>query len=61
MDPRRRIVRGYPPVMPSFQGLLDPAESAALVELIKSLRADETAPAPSIPPWPGSPALQENR
>ena len=38
MDPDAQIVRGFPNVMPTFQGLLQPAETAAIVELIKSLR-----------------------
>jgi cytochrome c oxidase subunit 2 len=37
MDPRRQIVAGFKPVMPTYQGLLQPAETAAIVEYIKSL------------------------
>jgi cytochrome c oxidase subunit 2 len=44
MDPMLRIVDGYPPVMPSFRGELDPAEVAALLELMKSLRDVERVP-----------------
>ncbi len=54
MDPRKRIVRGFQPVMPSYQGILGPAETAALVELIKSLSTGLPAPAAVIPPWPGT-------
>jgi cytochrome c oxidase subunit II len=54
MDPAVEIVRGYQPVMPSYLGLLQPAEVGALVELIKSLR-NPPAEAPLIPPWPGAP------
>ena len=39
MDPRARVRAGFNPIMPSFQGLLGPAEVAALVEYIKSLRS----------------------
>jgi cytochrome c oxidase subunit 2 len=38
MDPGAKIVLGFLPVMPSFQGQLTPAEVASLLELIKSLR-----------------------
>lgn len=38
MDPNAKIHRGFPPVMPSFQGKLTAPETAALVELIKSIR-----------------------
>jgi len=37
MAPAARIVRGYQPVMPSFQGRLAAPEVAALLEYIKSL------------------------
>lgn len=37
MDPLSKIHRGYPPVMPSYLGKLDGPETAALVELIRSL------------------------
>jgi len=39
MDPEAKIVAGYQPVMPSFQGKLTPFEVAALLEYIKSLDA----------------------
>jgi cytochrome c oxidase subunit 2 len=38
MDPRAKVVAGFQPVMPPFQGRLSGPEIAALVELIKSLR-----------------------
>lgn len=37
MDPPAKLHRGFPPVMPSYVGYLQPAEVGALVELIKSL------------------------
>jgi cytochrome c oxidase subunit II len=43
MDPAVKVHRGYWPVMPSYLGRISPAETAAIVELIKSLR--EVAPA----------------
>jgi cytochrome c oxidase subunit 2 len=38
MDPLVRLHRGFPPVMPTYQGLLPSPEAAAIIELIKSLR-----------------------
>ncbi len=37
MDPMAEIVAGYAPLMPTFQGRMQPGEVAAVVELIKSL------------------------
>lgn len=37
MDPLAHVHQGYQPVMPSYRGLLDPAQTAALVEYIRSL------------------------
>jgi cytochrome c oxidase subunit 2 len=48
MDPRAVIAAGFPPVMPSYQGVLSPAETAAIVEYIRSLR--EVRPVESVPP-----------
>lgn len=38
MDPMVQIVQSFGPVMPTYQGLLDPAEVGALLELIRALR-----------------------
>jgi cytochrome c oxidase subunit II len=43
MDPMVKLHEGFQPIMPSYQGQIQPAETAAIVELIKALRA---APAP---------------
>jgi cytochrome c oxidase subunit II len=40
MDPGAHIVTGFGNVMPSYQGKLHGAESAAIVEYIKTLRAE---------------------
>jgi cytochrome c oxidase subunit 2 len=37
MDPLAKVVPGYPSVMPSYWGLVDANDTAALVEYIKSL------------------------
>jgi cytochrome c oxidase subunit 2 len=39
MDPHAKVVAGYRPVMPSFQGRLAGGDVAALIEFIKSLRS----------------------
>lgn len=43
MDPGAHLVAGYPNVMPTYQGRLTGAQTAAIVEYIKSLRT------PSVP------------
>ena len=44
MDPPAKVVAGFNPVMPTFHGRLSPAEVAALVEFIKSLRPERPVP-----------------
>ncbi len=57
MDPNAQIVAGFQPVMPSFRGQISPAETAALVEYIKSLRSGSVEPQssqrPESEPVPG--------
>jgi cytochrome c oxidase subunit 2 len=48
MDPRAKIVAGYQPVMPSYQGLLTPEETSALLEYIRSLA--DVHPETTVPP-----------
>jgi cytochrome c oxidase subunit 2 len=43
MDPRAKLVAGFQPVMPSFNGQLTPPDIAAIIEYIKSLRSDRFA------------------
>ena len=40
-----KVVAGYQPLMPNYQGKLSGPEAAAIVEFIKSLRSDRTAQA----------------
>jgi cytochrome c oxidase subunit 2 len=50
MDPNADVALGYPAVMPSYQGVLSPAEISAIVELIRSLRevhTDHQVPQPT--------------
>ncbi|MEM7495094.1 MAG: cytochrome c oxidase subunit II [Myxococcota bacterium] len=37
LEPQKRITKGYPPVMPSYQGQVSEKEIAALIAYIKSL------------------------
>jgi cytochrome c oxidase subunit 2 len=37
MDPAAQIVKGFPALMPSFRGQIDPAETASIIAYIKSL------------------------
>jgi cytochrome c oxidase subunit 2 len=50
MDPMADIVAGYQPVMPTYRGRISPAETAAILELIKHLRTDSVANGPSEGP-----------
>ena len=50
MDPAIKVVAGYQPVMPSYQGKLGAPEVAALVEYIKSLQSDAVRTGPSQGP-----------
>lgn len=44
MEPEREVVRGFDSVMPSFRGVLDASETAAVVEYIRTLREPATEP-----------------
>ncbi len=50
MDPAIKVVEGFQPVMPSFQGKISGPEVAALVEYIKSLQSDAVRTGPSEGP-----------
>ncbi len=56
MDPTAKIHAGYAPVMPSYHGLLAAPETAAIVELIKSLRDVPGRTEPPAEPNPRAPA-----
>jgi cytochrome c oxidase subunit 2 len=49
MEPNADVVAGFKPVMPSYQGVLSPAEVGALVELIRSLKNAPIAPSVALP------------
>ena len=48
MEPRAVVAAGFAAVMPSYQGVLSPEETSALLEYIRSLR--------DVPPRPMAPA-----
>jgi cytochrome c oxidase subunit 2 len=50
MDPEAKRVAGYGTVMPSYEGVLDATEVAALVELIRSLEREGPEPRVDLPP-----------
>jgi cytochrome c oxidase subunit II len=58
MDPMVRIRAGYAPIMPTYRGIIQGVEGAALVEYIRSLaeRPLEVSPLPPIP-MPTTPVL----
>jgi cytochrome c oxidase subunit 2 len=64
MDPRAKIVLGYDPVMPTFQGRITAPETAAVIEFIRSLRRPEPGAGPAVTSPPaassriGLPALR---
>ena len=49
MDPAAQIVAGYRPVMPTYLGSLDAAETAAIVEYIRSLQRGPIAASVPLP------------
>jgi cytochrome c oxidase subunit 2 len=58
LTPSAKVVAGYEPVMPTFQGLVTEEELLQLVEYIKSLAAPKTS---APPPGAMPPALQRKR
>jgi cytochrome c oxidase subunit 2 len=49
MDPQSQLVDSYKAVMPTYRGILEEPEVAALVELIVSLRDQPVAPSIVLP------------
>ncbi|MBD3257739.1 cytochrome c oxidase subunit II [candidate division GN15 bacterium] len=46
LNPQAKIVNGYQPIMPTYQGVLKDREIDALVAFIKSVNGEETVEAP---------------
>jgi cytochrome c oxidase subunit 2 len=49
MDPAEEVVAGFKPVMPTYRGVLEQPEVAALVELIASIQDRPIAPSVHLP------------
>lgn len=61
MDPASEVHAGFKPLMPTYQGLLQAPEVAAIVEYIKSLRADVVETGVQLPTIPGTRVSAEQR
>lgn len=55
MDPNAKIHRGYSAVMPGYLGRLQPSDTAAILEFIKSLRDVPPEPVTQVPQWAAPP------
>jgi len=49
MDPQADVVLGYKPVMPTYRGILQEPEVAALVEFIRSIQTQPFPPSVTLP------------
>ncbi|MGE5245944.1 MAG: cytochrome c oxidase subunit II [Betaproteobacteria bacterium] len=55
LNPAAKIVAGYQPIMPTFQGLVTEEQLLQLIEYVKSLKAQPGVPtARPAPPGPGA-------
>ena len=61
--PQRKLVEGYQPLMPTFQGLVNEESVMALIEYVKSLRTSSGGPsaATNTAAPPAAAPAQENR
>jgi cytochrome c oxidase subunit 2 len=59
LTPGEKTVLGFQPIMPAFQGLVSEEGLLELIEFIKSLRTEATAPAPA--PGPEAPVSSPDR
>ena len=57
LRPQMKLVAGYQALMPTFQGLVNEEGVMALIEHVKSLRAESASAAPATT----APVVQENR
>ena len=58
LNPTAKVVDGYQPIMPTFQGLVTEEELLQLIEYVKSLQ--NRPQAPPVRPESGGPAPGEN-
>src|SRR5262245_41936771 len=62
LTPQAKLVAGYQPLMPTFQGLVSEESVMALVEYVKSLRTTGGGePRAAAEPSPPAPATPQNR
>ena len=65
LNPQAKLVVGYQPLMPTFQGLVNEENVMALIEYVKSLQASDGASGAAPPAAAAAggppPAAQENR
>jgi cytochrome c oxidase subunit 2 len=63
LDPGAKVVKGFKPVMPTFQGLVSEEQLNALVAYVKSLNAGESGakPAVAVPPTVPTKATKGNQ
>ena len=52
LSSQAKIVRGFKPLMPTFQGLISEENLVALIEHVKSMSPNATTPAPAAAPAP---------
>jgi cytochrome c oxidase subunit 2 len=50
LNSQAKLVRGFKPLMPTFQGLISEENLAALIEHVKSMSPQATTAAPAAPP-----------
>jgi cytochrome c oxidase subunit 2 len=61
LNPQARLVNGYQPLMPTFQGLVNEESVMALIEYVKSLQTSQGTGASGAAAAGVAPAAQENR
>lgn len=61
LSPQAKLVAGYQPLMPTFQGLVSEENVMALIEYVKSLQAPQAAAAPAAAHAEGAPSETHER
>ena len=61
LNSQAKIVKGFQPLMPTFQGLISEENLAALIEHVKSMSPKATTPAPAAPAATTTPAPGEKK
>ncbi len=61
LNPQAKLVAGYQPLMPTFQGLVNEESIMALSEYVKTLQSSQSAAAAGGGAPASAPAAQENR